>query len=247
VIAQALERPGDDLATLERHCGPAQRRDELPVIGRVWFAPVDVLAAIADERRRIADLIDSLSPEQLEVPSLCDDWTVRQVAGHLFAAVDPNSASLLPTLVRSGFRLHRANARVAMLTAERPAAELAAGLRENADNSFKPPVVGYLGQLTDLQVHGQDMRRPLGLPHGLRLDRLGESLNFLVGGRAIGFAPKRRLAGLRFEATDLDWAWGSGPALAGPAEALLLAMTGRTVAIGELDGPGVPILRNRLG
>jgi uncharacterized protein (TIGR03083 family) len=207
---------------------------------------VDVLAAIADERRRIADLIDSLSPEQLEVPSLCGDWTVKQVAGHLVAAVDPAHPPLLPMIVRSGFRLHRANARVAIVTAARPAGELAAALRDNADNPFQPPIVGYPGQLTDLQVHGQDMRRPLGLPHGLRLDRLRESLNFLVGGRAIGFARKRRLAGLHFEATDLDWAWGSGPTLAGPAEAVMLAMTGRTVAFSELDGPGVPVLRNRL-
>src|SRR4029450_5565132 len=121
--------------------------------------------------------------------------------------------------------------------ARRPAAT-AAGLRRTAGNRSRPPIVGHAGQLTDLQVHGQDMRRPLGLPHGLRLDRLRVSLDFLVGGRAIGFAPKRRLAGLRFEASDLDWSWGSGPVLAGPAEALAMAMTGRAVALAELDGPG---------
>lgn len=207
---------------------------------------MDVLAAIADERRRVADLVDSLSPAQLEVPSLCGDWTVKQVAGHLLAAIGRPPVPILPLVLRSGFNLHRTNSRLAVLTADRPAAELAAGLRENAENPFKPPIVGYLGQLTDLQVHGQDIRRPLGLPHGLRLDRLGESLNFLVSRRSVGFAPRRRLAGLRFEATDLDWSWGSGPSLAGPAEALMLAMTGRTVALGELDGPGVPILRDRL-
>jgi uncharacterized protein (TIGR03083 family) len=207
---------------------------------------VDVLAAIADERRRVADLVDSLSPAQLEVPSLCGDWTVKQVAGHLLAAISSPPTPLLPLVLRSGFNLHRINSRPAVLTASGPAVELAAGLRENAENRFKPPIVGYPGQLTDLQVHGQDMRRPLGLPHGLRLDRQRESLNFLVGGRAVGFAPKRRLAGLRFEATDLDWSWGAGRTLAGPAEALMLAMTGRTVALSELDGPGVPILRNRL-
>jgi uncharacterized protein (TIGR03083 family) len=207
---------------------------------------VDVLAAIADERRRVADLVDSLSPAQLEVPSLCGDWTVKQVAGHLLAAISSPPTPVLPLVLRSGFNLHRINSRLAVLTASGPAAELAAGLRENAENRFKPPIVGYPGQLTDLQVHGQDMRRPLGLPHGLRLDRLRESLNFLVGGRAVGFAPKRRQAGLRFEATDLDWSWGAGPTLAGPAEALMLAMTGRAVALSELDGPGVPILRNRL-
>jgi uncharacterized protein (TIGR03083 family) len=207
---------------------------------------VDLLAAIADERRRVADLVDSLSPAQLEVPSLCGDWTVRQVAGHLLAAIGSPPVPVLPLLLRSGLNLHRTNSRLAVLTATRPAAELAAGLRQNAESPFKPPIVGYPGQLTDLQVHGQDMRRPLGLPHGLRLDRLGESLNFLVSRRSVGFTPRRRLTRLRFEATDLDWSWGSGPSLAGPAEALLLAMTGRTVALGELDGPGVPILHDRL-
>jgi uncharacterized protein (TIGR03083 family) len=207
---------------------------------------VDVLAAIADERRRIADLVESLSPAQLEVSSLCGDWTVKEVAGHLLAAVEAPTAALLPLIVRSGFSLHRANARLAVLTAARPAAEIAARLRANAGNPVRPPIVGHPGQLTDLQVHGQDMRRPLGLPHGLRLERLRVSLDFLAGGRAIGFAPRRRLAGLRFEAADLDWSWGSGSVLGGPAEALMMAMTGRAVALGELDGPGVRMLRNRL-
>jgi uncharacterized protein (TIGR03083 family) len=206
----------------------------------------DVLAAVADERRRVADLVEHLSPAQLDTPSLCGDWTVKQVAGHLLAAVESPPTGLLPMMLRSGLNLHRANARLAQLMADRPADELAESLRRNAENPFRPPIVGYPGQLTDLQVHGQDMRRPLGLPHGLRLERLRISLDFLVGGRAVGFAPKRRLAGLSFEATDLDWTWGTGPLLAGPAEALALAMTGRTVALGELDGDGVPILRNRL-
>jgi len=206
----------------------------------------EVLAAIADERRRVADLVEHLSPAQLDAPSLCGDWTVKQVAGHLLSAVEKPPAGLFSSMLRSGFNLHRANARVARLMAERPADELADGLRRNAENPFRPPLVGYPGQLTDLQVHGQDMRRPLGLPHGLTPDRLRISLDFLVGGRAIGFVPRRLLAGLRFEATDLDWAWGTGPALAGPAEALVMAMTGRPVAVTDLDGDGIPILRDRL-
>jgi hypothetical protein len=41
--------------------------------------------------------------------------------------------------------------------------------------------------IADEQVHGQDMRRPLGLPHHLRPERLRVSLDFLTGGRAAGF------------------------------------------------------------
>ncbi|GAB7036712.1 maleylpyruvate isomerase family mycothiol-dependent enzyme [Catenuloplanes niger JCM 9533] len=201
---------------------------------------------IAAERRGIADLIDSLDAGQLRAPSLCASWTVQQVAGHLVAAVSDLDAATLLLLVRSGFRVHRANDRLAVRVARRPAGELADLLRKNADNPFRPPVVGYPGQLTDLHVHGQDMRRPLGLPHALRPDALRVSLDFLVGGRAVGFTPKRRPAGLRFEATDLGWSWGAGPLVRGTGEAVLLALTGRTVVLPELDGDGVPHLTRRL-
>ena len=208
---------------------------------------MDVRAAIAVERHRIADLIASLDPAQLDTPSLCGDWTVRQVAGHLLAAVAVPSRTALIMLARSGFRLHRANARLAVDVARRPPAELAADLRKHADDPFRPPIVGYPGQLTDLQVHGQDMRRPLGLPHGLQLDALRISLDFLTGGRAPGFTSGRRLAGLRFESTDLDWQYGTGPVVCGPAEALMMAICGRPAVLGDLDGAGVRLLAGRLG
>jgi uncharacterized protein (TIGR03083 family) len=207
---------------------------------------VDVLAMIADERRGVAELVGSLDERQLGAASLCGDWTVREVAGHLLAAVAAPRRLLLGLMVRNGFRPHRANAQLARVMARRPAAEIAAGLRDNAGNPFRPPVVGYPGQLTDLQVHGQDMRRPLGLPHRLRPERLAVSLDFLVGGRAVGFTPKRRPAGLRLEATDLDWACGDGPLVRGTGEALLLALTGRPVALADLTGDGVPTLTDRL-
>lgn len=208
---------------------------------------MDVNAAIADERCRIAELVESLSPAQLEVPSLCGEWTVRQVAGHLVAAAAPIPArQTLGVLASSGFRLHRANARLAVLVARREPAELASELRRHAGNRFRPPIVGYPGQLTDLQVHGQDMRRPLGLPHGLHLDRVRVALEFLTGGRAVGFTPRRRLTGLRLETTDLSWSWGAGAVLAGPAEAVMMAVAGRSAALRDLDGPGLRILAERL-
>jgi uncharacterized protein (TIGR03083 family) len=208
---------------------------------------MDINAAIAAERRRVAVLVGSLSPAQLEVPSLCGAWTVRQVAGHLVATLTPvPPRQILTVFVTSGFRLHRANARLAAVVARRAPAELASALRHDAGDRSRPPIVGYPGRLTDLQVHGQDMRRPLGLPHGLDLDRVRVSLDFLTGGRAIGFTPRRRLAGLRLEATDLRWSWGTGALLTGPAEALMMAATGRRAALADLDGPGVRLLAARL-
>jgi uncharacterized protein (TIGR03083 family) len=210
------------------------------------LAGVDELVEmIAVERREMADLIGSLTEDQLGTPSLCGEWTVRDVAAHLYAAVSrPRGVLLL--LFRNGFRLHRANAQLARELGRRPVAEIAAGLRDHAVNNFRPPVVGYLGPLTDLQVHGQDIRRPLGIYWQPDPVRVRVSLDFLVGGRAFGFVPGKRAAGLRFEATDLAWSWGEGPTISGTAEALMLALCGRTVVLPELAGDGVATLERRL-
>jgi hypothetical protein len=60
-----------------------------------------------------------------------------------------------------------------------------------------------------------------------------------------GLVPKRRHEGLRLVATDQEWSWGAGEEVTGPSEAL--AVTGRVVALDDLGGPGVDVLRNRLG
>ncbi len=216
---------------------------------RLYGGPVtddELVSMIAGERRRVADLIDSLDAAQLATPSLCGAWTVQQVAAHLIAPFAAPRRWLLPVLLRHGFRIHKANADLAARIARRPAADIARVLRDNADTRFRPPIVGFFGQLTDLQIHGQDIRRPLGLPADLRPEPMRASLGFLIGGRAVGFVPKGLPAGLRFEATDLGWAAGAGPVVQGPGEAVLLALTGRPAALPDLSGDGLPILTRRL-
>jgi Mycothiol maleylpyruvate isomerase N-terminal domain len=44
---------------------------------------INLLAAIADERRTLADMFDTFTDEQWATPSLCEGWTVRHVAAHL--------------------------------------------------------------------------------------------------------------------------------------------------------------------
>jgi hypothetical protein len=44
---------------------------------------------------------------------------------------------------------------------------------------------------------------------------------------------------LRLEADDVDWAWGDGPTVSGPGEALLMAMLGRGQALADLTGPAL--------
>src|SRR5205085_1662078 len=43
----------------------------------------EVWAAIDDQRRALVQLLEGLSEQEWRQPSLCEGWTVRQVAAHL--------------------------------------------------------------------------------------------------------------------------------------------------------------------
>jgi hypothetical protein len=61
-----------------------------------------------------------------------------------------------------------------------------------------------------------------------------------------GLVPRRRVTGLSLRATDQDWTWGEGAEVSGTSEALAMALSGRTVALEDLTGPGAAELRRRL-
>jgi hypothetical protein len=71
-------------------------------------------------------------------------------------------------------------------------------------------------------------------------------LDFLIRGAGQGLPAKRRILGLRFEATDLDWASGDGALVRGPSEALILVLEGKPAGLDDLEGEGVATLRARL-
>ncbi|MBX3285411.1 MAG: maleylpyruvate isomerase family mycothiol-dependent enzyme [Actinobacteria bacterium] len=87
-------------------------------------------------------------------------------------------------------------------------------------------------------VHEQDIRRPLGLPAPTDDDRLVAALDAAVSVRSPMFAPAKRVKGLRLEASDVDWSHGDGPLVQGPAEAIVMAAAGRSVAAADLSGDG---------
>jgi hypothetical protein len=59
------------------------------------------------------------------------------------------------------------------------------------------------------------------------------------------FGAKKRIAGLKLTATDVDWSHGNGPEVNGPGEALVMMMAGRLVALDDLSGEGKAVLVTR--
>ena len=67
-----------------------------------------------------------------------------------------------------------------------------------------------------------------------------KTASFPVGG-------KKRIAGLKLVADDVDWTHGDGPEVRGPAIPLMLAVCGRKGTTGDLTGDGVATFAGRVG
>ncbi len=198
---------------------------------------------IAAERRALADLLDTLTPEQWATPSLCRGWTVRHVAAHVMVGPTGSIGGFLSAMVRGRGSFDRANHLLADRRAQLPTAVLAADLRERAGSHFTPPGMDWHAPLTDLLVHRLDITVPLGLDHGRPLDPWADALDLLVSRRAAPAFLPRGLPELEYAPVDVDHSWGTGPRVEAPVEALALAITRRPVRLDALTGPGSEALR----
>lgn len=204
----------------------------------------EIFAAITDERRQLATIFDSFTPEQWATPSLCDAWSVRDVAAHLVVPliVPVWRFGIAMALARGNFG--RANVTMTRQVVRAHGDRLPDLLAEHAAKRFTPPGHGPLAPLTDVIVHGQDILRPLGMTKPLDPQRLVAVLDYTAD-NATSAERSRFDIPLRWEATDLDWARGSGAVVRGPAIALALILTGRRSAVADTTGEGSTHLRTQ--
>ncbi len=195
-------------------------------------------------------MFERLTPAQWGMPSLCAGWTVREVAAHLLAPLETRYSwpHVLGVVVRYRGDLARYVDEQTRERSRRPTDQIVADLRRLAATRMDVPVTGILGPMADTCIHLRDAARPLRLDVNPSPDAWRPALEFLVSKPATrGFLPKGRLDRLRLVATDQDWSWGRGDDVHGVSEALAMAISGRATALADLDGPGVAVLRDRLG
>jgi uncharacterized protein (TIGR03083 family) len=201
---------------------------------------------IAHQRRQLADLLDDLDEAQWRTPSLCADWTVREVVGHLITPFAWGTAKFLLRLVGGGFNFDKTTSQAAKQLAQRPTSALVGTLRAHAETRWTPPGLGPEAPLTDIVIHTQDICRPLGIPQSVDGERARRILDFLVSRKGQVVTDPSWIAGLRLAPDDLDWVWGEGPEVRGTAEAVMMVLGERTAVLDELTGAGVAQLRERL-
>jgi uncharacterized protein (TIGR03083 family) len=189
-----------------------------------------------DEREEFAALLERLTPQQWESPTLCELWSVRDVAIHTVSYDELTTGGLVGRFLKGRLNTDRINAIGVADYADRAPEQITAMIRAHAEPHGLTGGFGGRIALTDGMIHQQDIRRSLGQPRTIDPERLCTALDFARFAPTIRGAWRAR--GVRLVATDLDWAYGKGPEVRGSGEALLMVMAGRRAALDDLDGPG---------
>ncbi|NGO15208.1 maleylpyruvate isomerase family mycothiol-dependent enzyme [Streptomyces sp. HC44] len=199
---------------------------------------------IDDERAGLADLLASLTEEQWTCPSLCEGWTVREVAAHLSSGPRARLVPILIEAVRARGSFNRMVDNTARREAARPPVELVAALQAASGSRHLAPGQKLAVVMMDVLVHGQDIAIPLGIdrPMPLEAARYSAEHTWRMG---FPFRARKRLRGFRLVATDVPWSSGEGAEINGPIADLLLLVSGRHAALSRLTGPGAAVLRAR--
>jgi uncharacterized protein (TIGR03083 family) len=205
--------------------------------------PAGTWSLIHAERAALAADLEELTEQRWATRSLCDLFTVREVLAHLTAGASLNPVRWMAGVLRCRFDFDR---QVAMRLAEHMGAapaETLARFRQVIASTTKPPlpIVAMLGETI---VHGEDIRRPLGIERDYPVTTLTTVADYYQGSDLPVLA-RKRVRGLRLTATDGPFTAGAGPRVAGTTLALVMAMAGRAPYCDELDGDGVAILRER--
>jgi uncharacterized protein (TIGR03083 family) len=205
---------------------------------------MDEWAANERERLALADDLSGIPDTAWNAQSLCAEWKVRDVVGHLVSGATIRRREWLGGFVKNGFNFNRFVGRDAIVQGRAEPAALLGVLVATASSRNLPPGARPLGMLGDTICHGQDIRRPLGLDHHLPNESLGAVADWFKG-TGFPFGTKKRIAGIRLVATDAQWATGEGPEAAGPLEALVMVMAGRQAALADLTGPATATIEGR--
>ncbi|PYG01965.1 TIGR03083 family protein [Georgenia satyanarayanai] len=196
---------------------------------------------VHSERRRLVADLAGLRDDEWRRPSLCPGWDVHDVLAHLVDTARTGRVVFVRDLLVARMDFDRANANGIARHKRQDPRETLEALREAADLTRTPPA-RLVTRLVEAIVHGEDVRRPLGITgryaeHAIVLalvHQLRTPVSF-GGGR-------ERAAGLRLTDRGTGAAWGRGKDVEGDAVDLLLAVSGRPVDRQRLAGDGAPDL-----
>lgn len=191
----------------------------------------------------IADL-EPLTDAQWATQSLCAEWTVRDVLAHMTATAKMTPGRFFGKLAGSGFRFNAMSAKDVKNERGATPADALTAFKAQLDRTTSPP--GPVdAMVAEIVIHGQDIRRPLGISHTYEPETLTLVGDFVIKGNLL-LGGKRRATGLTLSASDVDWTRGVGPEVKGPLASIIIALCGRKAGLPDLTGDGLATLTGRI-
>lgn len=198
------------------------------------------------ERAALATTLAGLDPAEWAHDTLCPGWTVHDVAAHVISTPQIGWRQMPGMLARNAGRGYNTMIfrEVKRLGARETRESILADFERHAGSRHHVPTTTSVEPLIDALLHHQDILRPLGLRH-----QMAPAAAALAADRVRRLAPLmgtgRLVRSIRLVATDIDWARGSGPAVRGPVQELLMLASGRAPDPALVEGDGLALVPPR--
>lgn len=209
----------------------------------------EVWSAVDRGRQGLVALLTSLSAPEWDTPSLCDRWTVRDVAAHLTMPLLSKRQLVGIALRHPRGTNHLIREGSIELARRYGTDELTDRLAQLVGRHRPFPGLTCREALVDTIGHTFDISIPLDRDVVVPAREVAEAADRVLSYRGRGNAKVFRplpIDRFRLTATDHPWSTGSGPEIDGTMIDLFLLLTGRTARIGALSGPGAAGLRDAL-
>ncbi|WP_323959538.1 maleylpyruvate isomerase family mycothiol-dependent enzyme [Arthrobacter sp. JZ12] len=197
----------------------------------------EIWSLVHAERRRLVEDLSALTPEQWSRPSLCPGWDVHDVVAHLVDTARTSRLSFVHDMIAARGNFDRANDLGIVRTKQADPQDTLAALQDAMSLTRTPPA-NLATRLVEAVVHGEDIRRPLGIPGHHPDSAVTRALRYQLRTPVSFGGGRERAAGFRLMDSASGAAWGNGNDVAGPALDLLLAVSGRQVDGDRFRGSG---------
>lgn len=205
---------------------------------------MNVWTVVHQERAALLRDLGTLTDEQWNAPTACAGWDVHDVVAHLVDSAKTTRLGFVREMIAARFDFDRQNARGVTRERRGTPEETFAEFCSVVERRSTPPAP-LATRLVEAFVHGEDIRRAVGLGGNYPAEAVVAALQFQLRTTVKMGGGRERADGLRLVAEDAPVDTGTGPAVRGTALALLLAVSGRPLRPDELTGPAAEILTAR--
>lgn len=161
----------------------------------------NVWSLVHAERAALIDDLATLTDDQWLLPSLCARWTIHDVTAHLINNAKTTQLGIVRAMVRARFDFDRQTAEGVERERGATPQETLRRLRRVATNTSTPPAP-LDSRLVEEIVHGEDIRRPLGIHRDYPLDPVVRSLRYQARTPGSFGGAKQRIATVQIRTSD---------------------------------------------